>query len=259
MHILVAEDNEFNSELLKQLLALGGHQVTLATHGRDALLLALEGTFDLLLLDLHMPEMDGFQVVKEIRERERITGRYLPVIALTARSRKEDRQRCLDAGMDDFLSKPIQTPALWAAIAGVRQIREAGDQPEQELLDSQVLLAACGGDGRILQKICQTFQSALPAHWQAVRVAIQDQDARRVREAAHKLCGMVSAFSTAAAKLASDIEDHAASDQLTQAQPLTGRLEPMIQELLQLAGGLTIDKLRQMSAKSKKTASLVSD
>src|SRR5205823_11109693 len=106
LHILVAEDNEFNAQLLEQLLVRRGHRVRLANNGREALALAEEGGFDLLLLDVHMPELDGFQVVQAVRERERSAGGHLPVIALTARSRKEDRDRCLAAGMDDFLAKP---------------------------------------------------------------------------------------------------------------------------------------------------------
>src|SRR5205085_9605182 len=92
LHILVAEDNEFNAQLLEQLLVRRGHRVRLASNGREALSRAAEEVFDLLFLDVHMPELDGFQVVEAIRERERATGRHLPVIALTARSRKEDRE-----------------------------------------------------------------------------------------------------------------------------------------------------------------------
>ncbi len=135
LHILVAEDNDFNAQLLEQLLVRRGHRVRLANNGREALSLAEAGAFDLLLLDVHMPELDGFQVIQAIREREQSTGGHMPVIALTARSRKEDRDRCLAAGMDDFLSKPIQAASLEAAIGrgvGVRapgrptRIRSAG-------------------------------------------------------------------------------------------------------------------------------------
>ena len=85
LRILVAEDNEFNAQLLEQLLARHGHQVRIATDGRAALTRSEEGTFDLMLLDVHMPELDGFQVAQTIRERERRTGGHLPIIALTAR------------------------------------------------------------------------------------------------------------------------------------------------------------------------------
>ena len=100
LHILVAEDNEFSARLMDQLLARQGHRVRLANNGREALVLAKENVFDLLLLDIHMPELDGFRIIEAIRERERATRGHLPVIALTARSRKEDRERCLAAGMD---------------------------------------------------------------------------------------------------------------------------------------------------------------
>src|SRR5882724_8192901 len=103
LRVLVAEDNSFNAQLLHQLLASRGHAVRIASDVREALRLALTRGFDLLVLDLHMPELDGFQVIAALREQERVTRTHLPVIALTAQSRAEDRQRCFDAGMDDFL------------------------------------------------------------------------------------------------------------------------------------------------------------
>ena len=255
LHILVAEDNEFNSQLLEQLLGRRGHHVRLANNGREALALAGEGAFDLLLLDVHMPEMDGFQVVQAIRERERTAGGHLPVIALTARSRKEDRERCLAAGMDDFLAKPIQAANLWAAIDRVVGARPpavawSGDHATTGgpgLLDPHVLLAACGGDGVILEKICQAFRARLPDHLTAVQDALRERDAPRLREAAHKLCGMVAAFSTVAGGVASDLEDHAAEEQLEEARPLVGHLETMVQELMREVDGLSLETLRQQT------------
>src|SRR5208283_3838019 len=153
LNILVAEDNDFNAQLLEQLLVRRGHRVRLASDGRKALSLVEEGAFDLLLLDVHMPELDGFQVIQAIRDRERSMGGHLPVIALTARARKEDRERCLAAGMDEFLAKPIQAASLWAAIdrvVGAHPLAQPNDRPQPGLLDANVLLAACGGDAGIL-------------------------------------------------------------------------------------------------------------
>src|ERR1700692_3809205 len=110
-HILVAEDNELSAQVLEQALVRQGHLVRLASNGRDVLTLAEQGGFDLLLLDVHMPELDGFQVVRAIRERELTAGGHLPIIALTARSRKEDRERCLAAGVDDFPAQPLRRGA----------------------------------------------------------------------------------------------------------------------------------------------------
>jgi PAS domain S-box-containing protein len=244
LRILVAEDNEFNAQLLEQLLGRAGHSVRLASNGREALRLADEGHFDLLLLDVHMPELDGFQVVRALRERERTSGSRLPVIALTARSRKEDRERCLAAGMDDFLAKPIQAADLWAAMDRVVHARPAAGRPGSSLLDPRVLLAACGGDGAILQKLCQTFRARLPHHLKAVQDALRSRDAPRLRETAHKLSGMVATFSTAAGGMASELEDLAAEGRLEEARPLVGQLESMADELTQLSSGLSLDALR---------------
>jgi len=115
------------------------------------------------------------------------------------------------------------------------------------LLDPGVLLAACGGDAAILEKIGQAFRARLPEHLRAVQDALRERDALRLREAAHKLCGMVAAFSTVAGGVASEIEDRAADGQLEEARPLVERLVAMTQELLQLAGGLSLEALRHQA------------
>ncbi len=244
LRILVAEDNEFNAQLLEQLLLMRGHHVRLAINGREALTLAEDGRFDLLLLDVHMPELDGFQVVQAVREREQTTGGHLPVIALTARSRKEDRERCLAAGMDDYLSKPVQAADLWSAIDRTVAAHPRAARPVADLLDPRVLLAACGGDAGILERICQAFRTKLPEHLAEVHDALRSMDTLRLREAAHRLYGMVAAFSTAAGCVASDIEDHAARGQLEEARPLVEQLETMGQRLVRLVDGLSLEALR---------------
>jgi response regulator RpfG family c-di-GMP phosphodiesterase len=191
-----------------------------------------------------MPELDGFQVVRTIRERERTLGGHLPVVALTARSRQEDREQCLAAGMDDFLVKPIQAADLEAAIERVAGAHWMVDRPGSSLLDPRVLLAACGGDAVILENICRAFAAHLPEHVTAVRDALRERDAPRLREAAHKLAGMLTAFSTVAGGVASDVEEQAASGQLEQASAWVDRLESMAQELIQQTGGLSLETLR---------------
>jgi PAS domain S-box-containing protein len=115
-HILVAEDNPYNQAVLEDLLLRRGHTFHLAGDGRAALTALGERQFDVMLLDIHMPELDGFQVVEIQRQREQGTGRHLPVIALTARSANGERDRCLQAGMDDYLAKPVRAAELFAAI-----------------------------------------------------------------------------------------------------------------------------------------------
>jgi CheY-like chemotaxis protein len=222
--------------------------VRLARDGREALALADASDFDLLLLDVHMPELDGFQVIRAIRERERTADEHLLVIALTARSRKEDRERCLSAGMDGFLAKPIHADDLWATMERVLAPRHSADQRDVGPLDPQVLLAACGGDGAILHGICEALQSSLPHHLETIRNALGNKDTALLRESAHKLYGMVAAFSTVAGGVASELEDVAARGQLQEARPLVERLQSIAQELMALvANGVTIESLRSNS------------
>jgi len=264
LNILVAEDNEFSAQLMERLLARRGHRLRLATNGREALALAREGVFDLLLLDVHMPELDGFEVVQAIRERERTVGGHLPVIALTARSRKEDREHCLAAGMDDFLTKPIRPAELLAAIdrlapaPGVSLPVQPDAGEPVNLLDPVAVLTACGDDEEALRRMCRTFQTYVPDQLAEVGDAVRGRDAPRLREAAHKLCATLFAFSTAAGEVASDLEDHAAQGRLEEARPLVEQLEVMARELLRLAGGLSLETLRQQAEAArdrKRTAS----
>jgi CheY-like chemotaxis protein len=247
LHILVAEDNDFNAMLLEQLLVRRGHRVRLANNGREALALAEAGSFDLMLLDVHMPELDGFQVVRAVRDRERSQGGHLPIIALTARSRAEDRERCLAAGMDEYLPKPIHAGDLWAAID---RIATARPPAERGLIDSRVLLAACGEDGVILEKLCGALRAGLPDQVASVVDALDAGDAPRLRDAAHRICGMVAAFSKVAGGVASEIEDHAAGGRLETARPLVDRLAAMARELIRLVGGLSLETLRHQAGSS---------
>jgi two-component system sensor histidine kinase/response regulator len=245
LRILVAEDSEFNVQLMEKLLAKRGHSVRVVGNGREALALANADDFDLMLLDLHMPELDGVRVIHAIRERERAAGSHLPVIALTARSRKEDRELCLAAGMDGFLAKPIRTDDLWATIDRVLGAGGPTDRAAMRLVDPRVLLGACGGDPAILESICRTFRAGLPEHVAAVQAAFTDGDAPRLREAAHKLFGMVAAFSTAAGSVVSDIEDHASRGQLGPVGALMDQLNTMARELPRAVARVSIDSLRR--------------
>src|SRR4029077_6613299 len=127
---------------------------------------------------------------------------------------KEDRERCLAAGMDDFQTKPIRPADLLAAIDRVLRALLPRQSRTRNLLDARVLLAACGGDPTLLGKMCQTLTARVPEHLAALREALREQDAPRLREAAHKCCGMLSEFSTAAGDLAGSLEDLAAGTQL---------------------------------------------
>ena len=132
--VLVAEDNRFNQQLVEHLLRRKGHDVRVASDGHEALAALERGGFDLMLLDVHMPGCDGFQVIKTLRQREQATGGHLPVIALTARAMRSDRERCLQAGMDDYLAKPIAAAEIFRVMERVLASRPAAE-PGQPCAD----------------------------------------------------------------------------------------------------------------------------
>jgi signal transduction histidine kinase/DNA-binding response OmpR family regulator len=248
LRVLVAEDNELNVALLQELLKQHGHHAQFARDGVVALELARKGPCDLLLLDLHMPKLDGFEVVRGIREQERGTNRHLPIIALTARSSARDRERCLAAGMDEFLSKPIEAAELWAAVDRLmKQWPPAGQTPshaEPGLLDTRAILRAFDGQASLLEKLLPLFRQTLPGQMAAIRAALADGDFALLREAAHRLAGTVSAFSTSTADVALTLEDEAVSQEPESCAALVERLGSMCDALLESTATLTIDSLK---------------
>jgi PAS domain S-box-containing protein len=135
LRVLVAEDNAVNQRLATRLLEKRGHRVTVTANGREAVEAQANQTFDLILMDVQMPEMDGFEATAAIREREKHNGTHIPIVALTAHAMKGDRERCLIAGMDGYLSKPIRPQELdevlekyLAPRTGTVQVPETADQ-----------------------------------------------------------------------------------------------------------------------------------
>jgi HPt (histidine-containing phosphotransfer) domain-containing protein len=147
--------------------------------------------------------------------------------------------------MDDFLTKPIRPADLLAAIDRVLRIHSSRRSRSLDLLDAPVLLAACGGDPTLLRKMCQTLTARLPEHLAALRDSLRDQDAPRLREAAHKCCGMLSEFSAAAGDLAGNLEELAAGSHLHGAAPILEKLEMMAPELVKQVDGITVEALRR--------------
>ncbi|MGH9353742.1 MAG: response regulator, partial [Terriglobia bacterium] len=142
LDILLAEDNQVNQQVAKRLLEKRGHSVTLAENGRQALAALEKHRFDLVLMDVQMPEMDGFQATAEIRKREKATGDHIPIIAMTAHAMTGDAEKCLSAGMDAYLSKPIRIDHAMEVIAtlAAKQAR-ARVSPPRPQVDSSVPVA----------------------------------------------------------------------------------------------------------------------
>ena len=122
--VLLAEDNTVNQRLATRLLEKMGHSVALATNGAEAVRVHGAGRFDVILMDVQMPEMNGFEATARIREHEKRTGEHIPIIALTAHAIQGDRERCLAAGMDDYLSKPLNAGALAGKLESIARKAE---------------------------------------------------------------------------------------------------------------------------------------
>jgi CheY-like chemotaxis protein/HPt (histidine-containing phosphotransfer) domain-containing protein len=250
LRVLVAEDAPFNQQLIEHLLRRWGHDVRVASDGREALDALKEGAFDLMVLDVHMPQTDGFEVIAELRQQERSAGGHLPVIALTARSMKGDRERCLAAGMDDYLAKPFHAEEFAAAVArattsGVST--DPGLPPAAHpgvLLDKPTLLRACGGDTILLRKLCHTFRANAPDALDRIRDAVKARDTARLGEAAHELRGILSTFSAPAAEVTIRLEEAAAHGQFVDAVSLIGNLAEMVGRLVPVLDELSVERLR---------------
>jgi HPt (histidine-containing phosphotransfer) domain-containing protein len=149
--------------------------------------------------------------------------------------------------MDEFLTKPIRPADLLAAVDRVLRTHSSRQSRSLDLLDAPVLLAACGGDSTLLMKMCQTLTARVPEHLAALRDSLRDQDAPRLREAAHKCCGMLSEFSAAAGDLAGDLEELAASTQLDRAVSILEQLETMAPQLVEQVTGITVEAVRRQA------------
>jgi signal transduction histidine kinase/CheY-like chemotaxis protein len=250
LNILVAEDNGFNAQFMEALLVRRGHRVQLVSDGSAAIAATSVDDFDLLLLDVHMPRMDGFEVIRAIRERESATGRHLPVIALTARSRREDRERCLEAGMDDFLAKPVRAVELWAAISPIERTSSVSGarQPSAESffrgpLEPDTLLAACGGDLSVLMTMCESIKR----HWPILQSELADayrwRESSRLLKVAHQLVGMLGAFSSHGATAAAQLEKLAAAGSLDACEPVIAHIDTVAQQLLDQLGDTSAGSL----------------
>jgi CheY-like chemotaxis protein len=129
LRILLTEDNPVNQKLATHILEKWGHTVSVANNGQEALDLTAKENFDLILMDVQMPVMGGFEATELIREREKTTGCHIPIIAMTAHAMKGDREQTLAAGMDDYVSKPVNQDALFNAIEQLTSDAVAGAKP----------------------------------------------------------------------------------------------------------------------------------
>jgi PAS domain S-box-containing protein len=197
--VLIAEDEDVHRELLTALLANRGHNVVTARTGREALQELARTRVHVALLDLHMPGIDGWQASSTIRAWERAAGGHLPIIGMSASSLSDEQNRCREAGMDRFLSKPIGRDPLFAAVEELGASSSFGGIPP-ELAGRPAFLAGLGDDVELARKLVQIFVEQSPALMEQIRTAIESRDATALRRAAHALKGTISNFPTGPAR-----------------------------------------------------------
>ena len=182
--ILLAEDNVVNQRVAVGLLSKRGHSVTVVPNGREALNALERDTFDLVLMDLQMPEMGGLEATAAIREREAKTGGHIRIVAMTAHAMTGDREKCLDGGMDGYLSKPIEGVSLFAEVE-----RDASPTLRPSSIDKDALLQRLYGDEQLAHEVFEVFVDECASLVDDMRQAMTQRDVDLIRRAAHTLTG----------------------------------------------------------------------
>jgi PAS domain S-box-containing protein len=244
MKVLLAEDNAVNRTLAKRLLEKHGHTVLVVENGRQALEALERESVDLVLMDIQMPEMDGFEATAAIREKEKSIGGHLPIIALTAHAMKGDREKCLAAGADDYLTKPIRTSELFEAVDRLENAKSSVDvasirdpkAPDVNAFDIDAALKRVEGDRELLDEIVRIFAGQCPKTMTEIRNAIRAADLTSLERAAHSLKGSAANLgATAVMRSAEELEACGRAKDLPGArirfQELGSALEKLLHEL----------------------------
>jgi CheY-like chemotaxis protein/HPt (histidine-containing phosphotransfer) domain-containing protein len=224
-NILLVEDNLINQQVALGFLQIQGYSVTVANNGKEALDAHAQGTFDLILMDCHMPEMDGFEATMEIRKRERLSNaKRVPIVALTANAMAQDRDECLNAGMDDHLAKPFSMQTMqemlerWMPPAAPAESRTAETtialpfpKNGEEVIDREVLqqLGALRKNGKpdLLARTINLYLAESPKLIQKLKQAAASNDAPAIARSAHSLkSSSANVGATALSRYCADIE-----------------------------------------------------
>ena len=263
LHILVAEDNMMNQQLITRLLENEGHTVKVAYNGEVAVAMLEVEPFDLIIMDVQMPQMDGIEATAAIRAKEADAGNthHMPIIALTAHALKGDRERCLEAGMDAYISKPIDAKDLFETmdrmISGEAFSKKSTPQEEPEgtvgwaaevlppdapghvlneepppVLNHEKLNAITSGDADFIQDLAVSFCQDCEVSMIAIREQLAARDTSALRKTAHMLKGMFGNFAAeAAAEAAARLENTAHSGNLDAAETALAALEAEVERL----------------------------
>ena len=242
LRILLAEDDLINRELAQRVLTKSGYNVTTVQDGREAVaVLEASGfnTFDAVLMDVQMPQMDGLAATAAIREKEQETGTHLPIIAMTAHAMKGDRTRFMAAGMDGYIAKPVRAQELVKVIEGVlpdaNAARHEGllKESPSPIIDWNQGLAQVDGDRELFRNLLRLFAKEIPSMLDRIRQALDQKDAPGIEQGAHTIKGSVSNFGASQAlKTAFRLEQMAHANDLAHAEEAYEELEREIGRVL---------------------------
>jgi signal transduction histidine kinase/DNA-binding response OmpR family regulator len=233
--ILVAEDHPTNRLYVREILRSAGYICDVVVNGKDAVdtvKRAPAGQYDVILMDCEMPILDGFEATREIRKTESASGSApVPIIALTAHAIRGDRERCLDAGMTDYLSKPVAAEQLLACVeqhssAWNKSARRTADASGTPVIDVEAALERCMKNTTLLQATLASFIEETPQYLVLIRRELADTDAKALAHAAHAVrgaAGLVNA--TPLSEIAAEIESMALTGELHEMEELVARLE----------------------------------
>ena len=242
LRILLAEDNIVNQRVAAGLLAKRGHQVSIAGNGVEALAALAATEFDLILMDVQMPEMGGFEATAEIRRREREAGGHVRILAMTAHAMTGDRERCLAAGMDGYISKPIEPATLFASVeeeeSPTGEPLEPMSMPLGPSADREALMNRVGGDEQLFNEVVELFLVDCPIRLTAIQAAVASGNCEEIRLAAHALKGSASNVSALGLSSAARTLERLGVERRIEAAPAALRN-------LSAQAVLTIDLLRQ--------------
>jgi signal transduction histidine kinase/DNA-binding response OmpR family regulator len=252
LHILLAEDNRVNQTVATKTLEKMGHSVVVANNGSEALSMLATRSFDLVLMDIQMPEMDGLTATRMVREREKQTQVHIPIIAMTAHAMTGDRERCLNAGMDGYVSKPINSTKLAQAIASIviaPRVNTVAElvTPEQDgataanaiTWDGVGALERLGGDEALLLEVVRIFLEDIPGHLAVLGRAIKEADHEATERIAHSLKGEMGYLGISSlAHQASELERLGKERELRHAADLFAVFETEISVVVKAMGEL---------------------
>jgi CheY-like chemotaxis protein/HPt (histidine-containing phosphotransfer) domain-containing protein len=241
--ILLAEDSLINQKLAIGLLERWGHTVTVANNGEEAVLLSNEQRFDLILMDVQMPEMDGLDATLAIRARELESGLHIPIVAMTAHAMKGDRERCLEVGMDGYLVKPIRAEQLFrqieeisgaAAVSKIelRHVTENGTVPGPNLVDWEVAHQAVNGDVALLEQVLAAFLEEGPQLLKTMKLSLAAEEWKPFQRAAHTLKSALRTFGVASADLVEELELTAKSGNTAISPETVAQITELVQPAL---------------------------